>query len=332
MKLIGGLVCLIVLLSVYTVDGQPSECPPPPCEWNHFMPSTWPTVCGGIYSLCGSGKHQSPIDIDTSLVQSSIELADLPLVLHYEEVYHTKVVNMGTTIHVEHGLNNTLTGGPLLPHRLTLKQLQFHAPGEHRINGAQSAAEVHLIHSSEHKQAVVVVKVQPGTANPWFDQVFTVKDLPMGSNGTIDINPLQLFPEAVLNSPNQLQHSSYYYYNGSLTSPPCTENVAWLIFIDPIYASQDQIEMLKNWEGMFNRPIQTSHNSTVYRPHYSIIVPAEVEDIRYMGMVISVSFLIGLGAFFGIIGIAILALHLRDTNDKRDFYGAQKFELAPTSY
>lgn len=334
MKLLGGILCIIVLLSIYRVDGQPSSCPEPECTWNYFMPSTWPTVCGGRYALCGDGERQSPINVDTSLVETSLDLANSPLHIHYEEVHHTTVVNLGTTIHVDIGANNTVYGGPLGNDRLFLNQLHFHAPGEHQINGVPSSAEVHLVHQSltTKRRAVVVVRVMTGTANPWFDNIFTVRNLPVGANTTIDINPLQLFPLTILDNPYHLAHSNYYYYNGSLTTPPCTEGIYWMILIDPIFASVSQIQDLQRWEGINNRPIQ-QYNGTVYRPHFSIVTPSnEGEDIRHMGMVIGISFLLGLVAFFAIIAIAIIALHIRDSHDKRDFYGAQQFELQPTNY
>lgn len=300
------------------------------------MPSTWSTVCGGIWELCGTGLHQSPIDIDTSTVVANDQLMVTPLTLQYQEVYHTRVVNLGTTIHVDVSSNNTLTGGPLpVDEHLVLNQLHFHAPGEHRINGAQSAAEVHLVHESiTGTRAVLVIRVNVGTNNPWFEQIFTVRDLPVGGNTTIDINPLQLFPHHVLEGTHLLTHSNYYSYSGSLTTPPCTEGVHWIVLADPIFASVDQIDNLQRWEGINNRPIQ-KYNGTVYRPNFVVNAPTQVgsvEDIRHMGLVIGVSFLLGLVAFFGIVGIAILALHLRDISDKRDFYGAQQFELQPTAY
>lgn len=301
------------------------------------MPSSWATDCGGEWALCGSGTHQSPIDIDTSTVVASEELATNPLILQYQEVYHTRVVNLGTTIHVDVGsYNNNITGGPLpASETLVLNQFHFHAPGEHRLNGAQSSAEVHLVHqSSSGARAVLVVRVMIGTANPWFDQIFAVRNLAVGANTTIDINPLQLFPTTLVEADGHLMtHSNYYSYNGSLTTPPCTEGVYWIVLGDVIYASTDQIDNLERWEGINNRPIQV-YNGTVYRPSTTVNAPAATskEDIRYMGMVIGVSFLLGLVAFAGIILIAILALHLRDTHDKRDFYGAQQFELQPTAY
>lgn len=333
-KRISLCVVLCLFVAFQLSSAQPTSCPAPPCTWNYFLPSTWPTVCDGQWKLCGDGTRQSPIDIDTSLVVNDQELARNPLELKYSEVYHTKVVNLGTTIHVDVGSNNTVQGGPLKSEVLTLNQLHFHAPGEHRINGAQSAAEVHMVHQNNvtNHTVVIVVRVQVGTANDWFDQVFRVRDLPVGNATTIDINPLQLFPESVLETPHHLIHQNYYYYVGSLTTPPCTEGISWIIFVDPIYANQDQINSLERWEGINNRPIQTSYNGTVYKPHYSITTPTPTtdkeEDIRYMGMVIGVSFLLGLLAFFAIVGTAVLALHLRDTHSKRDFYGAQQFEMS----
>lgn len=266
----------------------------------------------------------------------SEKLAASPLVLQYQQVYHTEVVNLGTSIHVEIGHDNNISGGPLPSHHIfSLRQFHFHAPGEHRINGAQSSAEVHLVHKdkSNTTTSVLVVSVMTGTNNPWFDQIFTVRDLPVGHNTTIDINPLKLFPETVVKDGHMMTHSSYYSYNGSLTTPPCTEGVYWIVLADPIYASVDQIDNLQRWEGINNRPIQ-AYNGTVYRPSYVVNVPSPVaeQDIRHMGMVIGVSFLLGLISFFGIIGLAILALHIRDKRDQRDFYGAQQFELQPTAY
>lgn len=300
------------------------------------MPSTWATDCGGIWALCGSGTHQSPIDIDTSTVVPSEELNDVPLIVQYQQVYHSSVVNLGTTIHVNMGTHNNISGGPLpTSDVLILKQFHFHAPGEHRINGAQSSAEVHLVHETSDGlvRAVLVVRVMTGTTNHWFDSILAVRNLPVGANTTIDINPLQLFPSSLVEKDGHLMtHSNYYSYNGSLTTPPCTEGVYWIVLADPIYASTDQIDSLERWEGINNRPIQV-YNGTVYRPGITINTPAsESEDIRYMGMVIGVSFLLGLVSFFGIIAIAIVALHFRDVHDKRDFYGAQQFELQPTNY
>lgn len=296
------------------------------------MPSTWPTVCGGIYSLCGVGARQSPIDINTSAVVKDPIMALTPLDLTYGTVRYTHVVHLGTTIFVEPAANNTIQGGPLPANAsFNLQELHFHAPGEHRINGAASGAEVHFVHrDSNNETAIVVVRVQEGESNPWFDVILQVRN--DDNTMLVDLNPLRLFPSDVLTSQSHLTlYTEYYYYNGSLTTPPCTEGVRWIVLAEPVFASLAQIQSLVHWEGIHNRPIQP-YQGTVYRPyleHPPVTIPIRPpqEDIRYLGTVIGISFLLGLLFFFGTIGIAILALYIRDGVKSRSFYDTQEFEM-----
>lgn len=283
--------------------------------------------------MCGDGARQSPINIDTSLVVSNEDLTASPLIMNYHEVYHTEVQNVGSSIHVDIGVNNTLVGGPLpAGETIELTQIHFHAPGEHQINAMASDAEVHLVHKSttSNFSAVLVVRVLSGAQNAWFDNIFTIRNLAPGTNTTLNINPLQLFPKSLLLNDYTMSHANYYYYIGSLTTPPCTEGVAWFVLIDPIFASASQITSLEQWEGINNRPIQP-YNGTIYRPKL-VETPSgkeqELEDIRHMGMLIGVSFLVGLSSFFGILAIAIFALYVRDNRTKREFINSQNFEMS----
>jgi carbonic anhydrase len=209
-----------------------------PANWGKLSPA---------WAECASGKRQSPIDIHDGI---KVDLE--PIKFDYKPV-HFKVVDDGHTIRVdlEPGNHFTLTG-----HTYELTQFHFHRPSEEHVNGKSFQMVVHLVHKSdEGKLAVVSLLVDEGVANNIIQTVWN--DLPLERNspvvpvGMIDVS--QLLPTA----------REYYTYMGSLTTPPCTEGVLWMVMKQPIKASAQQIGIFARLYPMNARPVQASEGRII---------------------------------------------------------------------
>ncbi|HEV8691325.1 MAG TPA: carbonic anhydrase family protein, partial [Ideonella sp.] len=130
-----------------------------------------------------------------------------------------------------------------------LLQFHFHRPSEERINGKQHDMVAHLVHQdAEGKLAVVAVLLDRGAAQPLIQAVWNA--LPLEKNeaqaapGSIDLN--KLLPE----------DRRYYTYMGSLTTPPCSEGVLWMVMKTPLPVSPEQIDIFARLYPMNARPVQ----------------------------------------------------------------------------
>ena len=189
-------------------------------------PNNWQNLCDG-FSSCG-GEIQSPIDISSSNVVFDSELK--PIKINYSKT-NVDIVNNGHTVQFNVAGNSSITIGNKTYHLL---QFHFHALSEHTIDGKHFPIEVHFVHKySDNDFAVLGVMYQEGEANDLFSQY--LKNFPQtkGSFASEDsISVAGLLP-------NKL---NYYYYNGSLTTPPCSEVVNWYVIKSPLEASSSQIE------------------------------------------------------------------------------------------
>jgi carbonic anhydrase len=142
------------------------------------------------------------------------------------------------------------------PYRLV--QFHLHSPSENQWHGRSFPMEIHFVHQSSDGQLVVMgVFVNAGKQNTTFQQL--MDHLPQ-SQGTsflisgVSVNPANLLPT----------QRDYYEFDGSLTTPPCTEGVHWIVMAEPITASPAQINSLRNAAGGANaRPVQPLHHRTI---------------------------------------------------------------------
>jgi carbonic anhydrase len=191
--------------------------------------------------LCNSGKNQSPVDLRDAV---SAKLA--PLSFKYESLAQD-VLNNGHTVQVTYAPGSTLA---VDSHQYQLKQFHFHAPSENLLNGKHFPLEAHFVHAdSDGNLAVVAVFLETGAANAALEKLG--KDLPMraGDKHDLDVKiaAAELMPKA----------RDYYRFSGSLTTPPCSEGVNWLVLKHPVTASAEQIEHLHAAMGHDNaRPVQ----------------------------------------------------------------------------
>jgi carbonic anhydrase len=212
----------------------------------HGNPAQWAQL-NPDYETCANGVTQSPINI------TKAEKADLPgLEFQYQESAPS-IVNNGHTIQINLASGNFLTVGS---QKLELLQFHFHTPSEEQINGKRSEMVAHFVHkSAEGQLGVVALLIKSGSRNKAFTSIF--QHLPRKGE-TITVENLKLDLNAML--PN---NKNYYTFTGSLTTPPCTENVQWIVLKQAISLSPKQIKAFKNQYAFNARPVQAIHDRKI---------------------------------------------------------------------
>jgi carbonic anhydrase len=200
------------------------------------------------YEACGKGQEQSPIDIRNARVEA---LPDLQF--SYGKV-SPSIVNNGHTVQVNVPEGQFLQVGD---HRYQLVQFHFHTPSEERVEGKASAMVGHLVHrDAQGKLAVVAVLIQPGKANAAFESILS--HLPARAGETLTVEGLQVDLAALLPASRR-----YYDFEGSLTTPPCSEGVHWMVLADPVTVSAKAVESFRKIYAANARPIQSLHKRVV---------------------------------------------------------------------
>jgi carbonic anhydrase len=199
------------------------------------------------YALCSTGKAQSPIDI---VDPKDTDLANIEI--NYHPMSPMKIVNNGHTIQVVVDPGNTLTLDGV---EYELLQFHFHQPSEHLIAGEHQPLEMHLVHkTAEGNTTVLGVLLKEGSGGEPFAPIFSNLPTEVGTEQTIDVtvNLIDLLPESRIT----------YRYEGSLTTPPCTEGVHWLVFTEPAEISAEQIATAAKFKTNA-RPVQPLNGRTV---------------------------------------------------------------------
>lgn len=202
-----------------------------PTQWGELSPD---------FVRCEVGKDQSPIDI-----VSTVKGKPTQLVFNYKPT-PLVVVNTGHTIQANYASGSTVT---IDGKEYALLQFHFHTPSEHTFGGKAAAMELHLVHRNAAGQlAVVGIMIEEGAANPVIDQIW--QNIPSsGKTNTV--------ADRSIDASNFLpKRQAYFSYTGSLTTPPCSEGVSWNLLVEPITASEAQIEVFQKFYQMDARPIQ----------------------------------------------------------------------------
>lgn len=191
--------------------------------------------------VCSLGSQQSPIDIENPTK------ARLPNIRVSWGRSAETIVNNGHTIQ----LNFADGSGTLRLEDTTYKLLQvhFHRPSEHQISGKNFPMEAHFVHrAASGKLAVVGVLMTTGRPNPTFAQI--VATMPQQEGPAVKADP-RINPNAMLPA-----RSAYYRYAGSLTTPPCSEIVEWVLLSEPISVAEDDVAKFARLYPMNARPVQ----------------------------------------------------------------------------
>lgn len=209
-------------------------------------PENWPKLQGG--ATCGSGKRQSPIDIRGGI------RVDLEQIRFDYRPSLFRITDNGHTVQVDVGEGNNIT---VMGRTWQLVQFHFHRPSEERVNGKTFEMVAHLVHRDyANNLAVIAVLMERGLEHPAIQTLWNHMPLDTGMsieppNVTVDL--AKLLPE----------RREYYTYMGSLTTPPCTENVLWMVFKDPIMVSPEQIGIFARLYPNNVRPIQPTHDRLI---------------------------------------------------------------------
>ena len=224
---------------------------PHPVEAPHWTyegeegPEHWGEI-DPAYAVCGTGASQSPIDISTPAEK------DLSNISFHYQPSDMSILNNGHTVQVNYDAGSYIE---LDGTRYDVAQFHYHAPSEHSVDGRSFAAEIHIVHkNAEGKLAVVGILLEEGAENTAFDPF--VNNLPAEKSDAKDtgikINASDLLPVV----------QTTFRYSGSLTTPPCSEGVSWLVMTTPVEISAAQLEKLAGLFEGNNRPVQELNNRT----------------------------------------------------------------------
>ncbi|WP_229511175.1 MULTISPECIES: carbonic anhydrase [unclassified Massilia] len=218
-------------------------------HWDYdgeFGPDNWGKI-NPAWSQCGKGNRQSPIDIRDGI---KVDLDEIDF--DYRPSTFTEIDN-GHTVQVNLARGNFLNVGV---ERFELVQFHFHRPSEEKINGKGTEMVIHLVHrDARGRLAVVAVLLERGKANDAIQTVWNNIPLEKGQLGApgIELDAFELLPN----------RREYYTYMGSLTEPPCTENVLWIVMKQPMTASPAQMALFSRLYPLNARPVQASEGRMV---------------------------------------------------------------------
>ena len=221
-------------------------------HWS-YSGETGPTHWGALesdYAACGKGKAQSPIDISSSHTTRQA-LPELKFDYHTNALH---LVNNGHSVQVDIQPGSTLTVGK---DHYALVQFHFHHPSEEEIDGKRFDMVAHLVHrDAAGHLAVVAVPLQTGEANSLVTVLW--RNLPHGEGH-------EVVPKGVaINVAGLLPASrGYYTYTGSLTTPPCTEGVRWIVLKTPVTISPHELAIFAHLYPNDARPVQPLNGRVV---------------------------------------------------------------------
>jgi carbonic anhydrase len=214
-------------------------------EYHHwtYEGDTGPDKWGGLDAAdapCSAGDQQSPIDIT-----GAISARQPQLKISWSKRTDT-IINNGHTIQLNFASGATLRLGD---RSYGLTQFHFHHPSEHLVDGKRFAMEAHFVHAADSAGlAVLGVFIVPGKTNAVFNKIVSTMPEEEGPPVAADpaIDPNRLLPE----------QRTFYHYEGSLTTPPCSQTVDWLVLTQPIEAAEADIAHFAKLYPMNARPVQ----------------------------------------------------------------------------
>lgn len=209
-----------------------------PDEWAKLTPES---------SAC-AGKNQSPIDLNGFIK------ADLKAIQFAYQAGGKEIVNNGHTIQINYAPGSSIK---LENVQFELKQFHFHAPSENLIKGKSYPLEGHFVHADKDGNlAVIAVMYKEGAENKALSTLWSV--MPKEANEKADLanafSATKLLPVK----------RSYYRFSGSLTTPPCSEGVRWMVMKNPVSVSKEQIGAFSQvLHHPNNRPVQATNARTI---------------------------------------------------------------------
>jgi carbonic anhydrase len=206
----------------------------------HEGPEYWGAL-DPKYSTCDKGVNQSPVNL-TGFTESDLSALELA----YKPGGH-EIINNGHTIQINYQSGSWLS---VNSHSYELKQFHFHSPSENHINGKSYPMEVHLVHAdTDGNLAVVAVMFEEGNENETLKEIWNTMPEIAGNKNAL---PAIISVDGILPV-----NREYYRFNGSLTTPPCSEGVLWLVMKQAVTITKEQItQFTQVMPQPTNRPVQ----------------------------------------------------------------------------
>ncbi len=212
-----------------------------PDRWGHLSAQ---------YKLCSEGRRQSPIEIRNTRARRLPALA-----LHYKSS-PLQVEHANSLVRIGYQAGSYMRVGS---RRFELKEFHFHSPGEHLVDGRPGELEIHLVHRDKNgRYGIIAIPVVAGRRfNVMLQRLREYLPINPGERRyyrRVGIKPVFLMPT----------DRSYYTYEGSLTTPPCSEQVTWFIMRNPLEVSIRQIADFQELLGATARPVQALNERPIW--------------------------------------------------------------------
>lgn len=206
-------------------------------------PEKWASL-SAENSLCGGGKNQSPVNIDPA---KTFNGQTKGIKFNYGLILADSIKNTGNMIQVEVGGGTNIKVDDI---EFELKHLNFHIPSENKIGDQHFPLEIQFVHESKNQElATVSMMVVPGRQSRMLDKL--LPKIPEAGKSK------RLAAKALRSIEMQKKIGSYYRYNGSMTTPPCSEGVRWFVMKQNQSMSKAQYQQLKDAIKVDNnRPVQ----------------------------------------------------------------------------
>jgi carbonic anhydrase len=215
----------------------------PDALWGYsgdFGPEHWGDMTGAFDS-CRNGETQSPVDISTVTIKA------IPDISFDYQASPLQVVDNGRMIQLNYSAGSHIRVGDK---SYQLLEFHFHNPSEHTIGGKRYPMAVHLVHQADNgKLAIIAVMMKEGAANALMDTLWSM--LPTGKGLEKTVDTMMISATALVPA-----DKTYFSYTGSLTTPPCSESVDWLVMAQAVEVSASQIEKFKRRYAGNSRPLQ----------------------------------------------------------------------------
>ena len=210
-----------------------------PSHWGELEPE---------FAPCKNGHHQSPVDIRNP------QKADLPPIQFDYKPSPLHIIDNGHTIMINYAPGSSISVGNK---KYELKQFHFHRPSEERIDGKGFEMTLHLVHADKDGNlAVVAVLLDKGKDNPLIQELWN--EVPKEKEKEEDLDNIQIDVASLLPADR-----GYYTFSGSLTTPPCSEDVTWFVLKHPVPVSSGEIEQFSKLYRHDARPTQPLYDRVV---------------------------------------------------------------------
>lgn len=218
-------------------------------EWDYPAPGG-PENWGDLseeFRTCAVGMGQSPVNL------TGYTYADSTITFHYAGAA-AATRNNGHTVYLDYAEGNSID---IDGRRYELKGIHYHAPGEHLLDGQDFAAELQMVHGDPNGNlAVVGLLFRIWEASPLIQNLLDVAP-EVGRSASLSAGP-----RAAEYVPGR---QDFYVYEGSLTTPPCTEGVRWVVMQHIDTVSERQVRELKELSGgPNNRPVQSLRERRIF--------------------------------------------------------------------